>query len=563
MDNTLPLSKDGPLMERPHHKKRQHSDELLQSRPPSKRARCTVEDNFSPEFWDELSKIYLTTRALRELDRRNTAHSIPPHIAPKEYPKQLARFSRHGGPDLDHLRGYPEPIPAMSSGTFPAPQSQGTESTAPAMKPVKLRKSSAYDTNFDNRLIEHSIYPEDYEHPPSRATPEPSNMSQTHQELTNPRASLSPSRFSKSAFRDFKRKIKRRAEGSIIRNVIPMIAGASDTPNDGPLMFCNLESLTNDTTVAAVPDFFDGARQIEIQTVVRRDLDDIIIPTNHANAPVLPNFFLEVKGPTGNAHVAKRQACYDGAHGARAMQALQNYRETEPVYDGNAYTYSSIYDAGSSMLELYAHHVTAPMTTDQRPEYHMTRLRSFALVDSREAFIQGATAFRNARDSAERFRNSMIQTANSKAAQATAANQEGAAETHEQVSGPIEVGGSGDCMGHTPWQDADDALQQQIADGSEHTFQDDAEVGTTASQLSSTEASRPMTSQESVAVTPEVQSMMSFASSFTSFTAGPKRLRESVSPSPGGKRIRLSQDQNDKRTLRQEKQSSQLASAAM
>lgn len=33
--------------------------------------------------------------------------------------------------------------------------------------------------------------------------------------------------------------------------------------------------------------------------------------------PVAPNFYLEVKEPDGLAAMAQRQACYDGAIGAR------------------------------------------------------------------------------------------------------------------------------------------------------------------------------------------------------------------------------------------------------
>lgn len=62
--------------------------------------------NFSPEFWDNLSNIWLTPRALRELDRRNNIQSSPEPTPPGEvYSRDLARFARHGGPDLQHLRG--------------------------------------------------------------------------------------------------------------------------------------------------------------------------------------------------------------------------------------------------------------------------------------------------------------------------------------------------------------------------------------------------------------------------------------------------------------------------
>ncbi|KAF2189960.1 hypothetical protein K469DRAFT_452169, partial [Zopfia rhizophila CBS 207.26] len=64
-----------------------------------------------PAFWDNLSKIWLTKRALRELDQRNTqaAPSPPrsPHRRARRPPrilKDIRLFARHGGPNLSDLR---------------------------------------------------------------------------------------------------------------------------------------------------------------------------------------------------------------------------------------------------------------------------------------------------------------------------------------------------------------------------------------------------------------------------------------------------------------------------
>lgn len=96
--------------------------------------------------------------------------------------------------------------------------------------------------------------------------------------------------------------------------------------------------------------------------------------------------------------MAKRQACLDGAVGARAMHRLQNFGEDAPVYDGNAHTFSSTYHAGTGTLQLYAHHVIGPTATEEKPKYHMTQLKAYALTFDKEAFIHRATALRNARD---------------------------------------------------------------------------------------------------------------------------------------------------------------------
>jgi hypothetical protein len=66
-----------------------------------------------PRFWDTLSRVRLSRGAIREFDRRTSQTgrrqqlSRPSRLLP--FPagnlQQLRRFSRHGGPDLAHLRG--------------------------------------------------------------------------------------------------------------------------------------------------------------------------------------------------------------------------------------------------------------------------------------------------------------------------------------------------------------------------------------------------------------------------------------------------------------------------
>ena len=66
-------------------------------------------DRAKRSFWDSLSKVWLASDALRELDRRNallaaerpgavckTKHQVPPET--------IEQFARHGGPDLSDLR---------------------------------------------------------------------------------------------------------------------------------------------------------------------------------------------------------------------------------------------------------------------------------------------------------------------------------------------------------------------------------------------------------------------------------------------------------------------------
>ncbi|KAG8418638.1 hypothetical protein J3459_012159 [Metarhizium acridum] len=389
--------------------------------------------NFPPEFYDDLPKIWLTSRALRELDRRNEQLPSPKPrarfvtsraakvaaLARCGFPDlALAVFATAGGPDLSDLRGYAEPIKITMASTSPSatrkPVSAGnarTRSTNATTLSLK-RRSSAYDTNFGQHCIEHNIYPPVYKFPDGSRTPKPANFGDIRQALKVPRGSLSSSIVPETAFKDFEDKTATESEGTVMRKVIPLIAGDADIPNEGHLPFINLNSITGDTTIFPVPDFFDGAHPGALDKKVRQDLDKIIIPNKKVGIPVAPNFFLEVKGPTGTPKVAVWQAVLDGAHGALIMHTLQNYLLDEPTFDGNAYAFSSTLIDGC--LKLYAHHLTAPAKSEQMPGYHTTLVKACALSDD-EVYSEGRRAFRNLRVRAQEDRDRFIQMANARA----------------------------------------------------------------------------------------------------------------------------------------------------
>jgi hypothetical protein len=298
-----------------------------------------------------------------------------------------------------------------------ATSSRQSQSTPPTGTSTKSKRSSAYDKDFEQHLIDYHIYPESYDFPGRESTPEPANHNDNCLAISAPRRSLSPSRFSSSAFKKFKHTNNRViSEGKVISDVLPMMYGDTDIPNEGNLYFTNLDSITENTTVNAVPDFFDGTRVVSVDKVVRADLDKMIIPTNYSQAPVAPNFFLEAKAPKGGADVLRRQACLDGAYGARAMHALQNYGKKTTEYDGNAYAFSSTYHAGTGTLAIYSHHITPPPAEGERPEYHMTQLDSFAVTGKPATYINGVGALRNTREMARNFRDKFIREANNRAA---------------------------------------------------------------------------------------------------------------------------------------------------
>lgn len=380
--------------------------------------------HYPPEFWDGLSTIPLIRSALEELNRRtNTRPAVSlPSIKTTRFPRTLARFARHGGPDLCDLRGYPAPIRhqqyagAMSYSS----QSRAIKPTDPTTVTgsgmTSSKRFSTYHPAFEQHLTDYGIHATwDSEEP---------DMDTVHTTLAKPRPSLSLSQFPNSAFKEFcKSNARAKNEEDVYQCVFPSIAGAQEDnyPSVRNMMFGNLEPLTNGNIPAPKPDIALGALPEHLNPNIRNELQNQIIPSTSADRLIVPNFFVELKGPRGSAAVMGQQARYDGAVGARGVHSLQNYRQEQPTYDGQAYTYSSTYHSGTGTLQLYTHHPTAPTTPGGRAEYHMTQVRAFGMTDTRETFVQGATAFRNARDLAKQDRDKFIEAANSKSQEETMA----------------------------------------------------------------------------------------------------------------------------------------------
>lgn len=296
----------------------------------------------------------------------------------------------------------------MSSSSKTRPTKSTDPTTAPKTGTTKTKKSiSAYNRGFDQHLTDHGIHTTFKSKRPE--------LAEVKAALAVPRPSLSPSRFSDGAFEMFYETSDRtKDEDDVLADVIPTIAGTREAnyPFARNALFSNLDPLTDGTIVTPKPDIYYGAAPEQLDVTIRNELGRYIVPSTAADKPIAPNFFLEAKGPDGSPAVMMRQARYDGAVGARAMHSLQSYGQKEPVYDGQPYTYSSTYQDGT--LKMYAHHATAPATASSQPEYHMSQLSSFSMTNARDTFVEGATAFRNARDLAKQHRDNFIQAANSR-----------------------------------------------------------------------------------------------------------------------------------------------------
>ncbi|KAK3321448.1 hypothetical protein B0T19DRAFT_445206 [Cercophora scortea] len=404
-----------------------------------------------PSFWDNLSEVPLTKSALHELDRRNRERArsvrrlsrepargpVTRSAAAKPLPRPLPvdrervrSFARQGGPDLSGLRGRskaasecsmssgPSSLGRRKRGSASASGSMASDAKTPGTKTTK--STGPYDRAFEQHLVDFGIYPDGYEYPDGRIPSEPGNLDEIARFLAEPRRSLSPTRCPNEHFRKFKRADTHAAkERQVTASVIPLIIGDVGDSKcvAGEIPFTNLDDLTDDSLVPGNPDLYYGARPEQLDRKVRAELEGCIVPSTQQDLPLAPNFFLAVKGPSGLPVVALRQACYDGALGARGIHALLSYGKPEPVYDNNAYTITCTYQAGT--LKMYTSHPIRPIQGG-RIEYVMTQVGGYALTGSYDGYRQGVAAYRNGRDWAKQKRNEAIEQTNKKFANSDA-----------------------------------------------------------------------------------------------------------------------------------------------
>ncbi|PLB43803.1 hypothetical protein P170DRAFT_450965 [Aspergillus steynii IBT 23096] len=436
-------------------------------------------------YWDSLSTLWLTRSALHELQRR--LHARTPasrrcsrttaallQQCPPRCRREIQRLSRRGGPDLSDLRGCPPPR-IDSSGSHGAPSSAAMPSARPTSRQtsqIPATTTTPYSLNFEQNLVDHQIYPPLYNAQHSGTDDnEPSNVGEIRRRLAAPRPSLdASSTLSKVEYQRFRKTAWAATRGADVRaSVFPFIEGASSSPQQSisrDTHFTNLAPLTDGTISHAKPDISHGARPDQLHREIRTQLGPLVVPSADNSFPLAPNFHAEVKGPGGAPAVAVRQACYDGALSARAMDALRSYdpvehqqqynqsqsqsqsqsdqpslgpgstAQTVPA-DNNAYALTATYSGG--LLNLFASHsTTASLATPdgpRRPEYTMTPLRSFALTDDVESFCAGAAAYRNARDWAGEVRDEAIARANRRLEEARAGRLDSVVE-EESVAGP-------------------------------------------------------------------------------------------------------------------------------
>lgn len=286
----------------------------------------------------------------------------------------------------------------------------------PNLESSKDERPSAYDENFEWSMIKQEIYPPYYQFENHHVPPEPTNLDQIEKALARRRKSLTSADAIELGHRCLVKCAREESERAwwMAGGPITMMGEHDhDFKWDAGVTFNNLEPLTKNLLIDGKPYIFDSASEEEVDESVLDGLNKLIVPTTYGLGPVAPNFFFETRRPNASSYVADLQAMHHGALGARAMHSLQNYGLESWVYDNRAYTLTSTYHGGT--LKIYAHHVVASVSKGPGcSKYFMTEVGTYGIL-KRKGFVEGITAFRNARDLAKSLRDQLIQEANARA----------------------------------------------------------------------------------------------------------------------------------------------------
>ncbi|EGE04188.1 hypothetical protein TEQG_03219 [Trichophyton equinum CBS 127.97] len=401
------------------HEIRQKNRGISSLNPRTRDTRKLYVNFFHLQFWDELSKIWLTDNALEEHNRRNRAvsrcsegpaASQPPlGIIPDDHTDsysqnellEIKKLSRYGGPNLSDLRNFLDPRIANAD----------IERHNSDISSVTRATSSIYNGNFEQNLIEYGIYPDEYMFPEGQITAVPDNLDEINKRLAKRRPSLSLLRCPDSEFRQFKyldtsSRISRPALNYLLQTI------EGKTPDyyymDFGLPFNGLAPLTDGFQVTAKPDRYTSAYLESLRPQLREEFSDFIIPSRESRL-IAPNFFLQARGPDRSLATVLRQACYHSALGARGIHKLRSYicdNQEDSIYNNKAYTLTLIYHGGH--LRLFTTHPIARGEKLSDPKYIITQLNSWSLVSNAESFREGVATYRNARDWAKEQRNTII-----------------------------------------------------------------------------------------------------------------------------------------------------------
>ena len=261
----------------------------------------------------------------------------------------------------------------------------------------KTVKTTPYDANFLQHLINHGVFPPKYRYPSGEPTPKPSNWDEIYARTFAPRASLSSVTGLAELANTINDELEACTREAEVTCCIPLLRSKTDNPKQRSMegRFSGFYPLTDGTLTCSSPDMYYGAPPEDLPEKFQETFKQLIMPSSRKSELIIPNFFLALKGPAsaGGIEVAKNQACYDGAMGARALSFLTSVGAGRRLFDNRAYTITSFMHGGS--LKLYTSHIYESRSQQRVWECATTLVRVCTLDGDVQQCKEALTAFRN------------------------------------------------------------------------------------------------------------------------------------------------------------------------
>ncbi|KAF9784284.1 hypothetical protein IL306_007297 [Fusarium sp. DS 682] len=234
-----------------------------------------------------------TPQALK--DGRDTRPPIRPNIyvwppqASTSLDSKPPAADRRREPFIQGTEARPSGVSTTKIGETPElPRTRRANVPIPPDAPPRGTRGSSPPINFQTSV-------------PQRASNESSGLQEKYR-TSNPRLGMSSNHSS----------LGRRKQGAQSPSKSNVTSDTTTTKSTGPYDRAFQQHLIDhdiypdSTLVRGNPDLYYGARPEQLDQKVRQELGSHIIPSTQHDLPIVPNFFLEVKGPDGSAAVAKR-----------------------------------------------------------------------------------------------------------------------------------------------------------------------------------------------------------------------------------------------------------------
>ena len=278
----------------------------------------------------------------------------------------------------------------------------------------KTKKTSLYNSNFKQNLIDNYIYSSYYNFFDNWISSKLSNWKNINKKLKKSRLSLFLSRFSDKIF-DIFIQINSRIlnKNAVINNIFSVIQSTVCILSVKNLIFDNLESLIYSNLIDTKSDFYNKARSVQIDLQIREKLELYIISVIQKQISALFNIFIETKSFDKNTTVFKQQTCFDSILNTCNIYKLRLFKtDNTLVYNNNIYIITSIYY--DSQLKIYTIYFTQSIDYKKSSESYITQFNSWILTDFYKQFRQEISVFRNIRNWTKLKQDKLIAVVNSR-----------------------------------------------------------------------------------------------------------------------------------------------------